>query len=105
MHQALPQEKISRSTHFTTPQVLDALDNSNNDVVDFIQEYDSSDVDLDLDSDKSSDDDGSTIRPIGTGRGHVPQRDGGDNIPDNGWTTTFVSPTMDLNHSKVQYWR
>ena len=52
-----------------------------------------------------SDDDGSTVRPIGRGRGRVPQRDGGDNIPDDGWTATFVPPTIDLNHSKVQYWR
>ena len=66
MHQALPHEKISRSTHFTTLQVLDALDDSDNDVVDFIQEYDSSDVDLDLDCDKLSGDDGRR-------RGRVPQ--------------------------------
>ena len=66
MHQALPHEKISRSTHFTTLQVLDALDDSDNDVVDIIQEYDSSDVDLDIDCDKSSGDDGRR-------RGRVPQ--------------------------------
>ena len=104
MHRALPLDK-EQGLHASQHKYWMLLDDSDDDEVDFLQEYDSSDVDLDLDSDKSSDDDGSTIRPIGTGRGHVPQRDGGDNIPDNGWTTTFVSPTMDLNHSKVQYWR
>ena len=47
-----------------------------------------------------SDDDGSTVRPIGRGRGRVPQRDGGDNIPDDGWTATFVPPTIDLNFNE-----
>ena len=100
--------KRGRPTHFTLQQVMEALDDSEGDEAVLLHQYDyssSSDVDMDrdLDSDRSSDDDDdrSRARPTVMERGRVHQTDfRGDNVPDDGWTATFASPTIDLNFNE-----
>ncbi|BFZ09155.1 hypothetical protein BsWGS_12194 [Bradybaena similaris] len=98
--------KRARPARFTLQHVMEALDDSDGDEADFHQyDYSStSDVDLDrdLDSDRSSDDnDRFRARSTVRGRERVPQTDFcGDNVPDDGWTATFVAPTIDLNFNE-----
>ncbi|BFZ17860.1 hypothetical protein BsWGS_20899 [Bradybaena similaris] len=99
--------KRARPTRFTVQQVIKALDDSDGDEVDFLHQYDYSstsvtDLDFDLDSDRSSDDDDrSRAEPTVRGRERVSQTDfRGDNVPDDGWTATFVAPTIDLNFNE-----
>ncbi|BFZ04183.1 hypothetical protein BsWGS_07222 [Bradybaena similaris] len=97
--------KRARPTRFTVQQVIKALDDSDSDEVDFLHQYDyssTSDTGLDLDSDRSSDyDDRSRAGLTVRGRERVSQTDfRGDNVPDDGWTATFVAPTIDLNFNE-----